>query len=91
LQKEFADEDVAVVTICLGCSAEEARAGLKKANAKDLVLLDEYTETAVPYRASTTPITYLVDRAGTIQVSDVGYGSDTEAHLRDEIERLLEE
>jgi hypothetical protein len=26
-----------------------------------------------------------------IQMSDVGYGNSTEAHLRSEIERLLEE
>jgi hypothetical protein len=81
-----------VVAICLGCSADEARAGLKKAGAEELlVLLDTYTEMGIPYRAGATPITYLVDRAGAIQAGDVGYGSSTEAHLRDEIEQLLEE
>jgi hypothetical protein len=81
-----------VVAICLGCSTEEARAALKKANAKDiLVLLDAYTEAVVPYRASATPTTYLIDYEGVIQLGSIGYGSGTEARLRDEIEQLLEE
>jgi hypothetical protein len=81
-----------VVTVCLGCSAEEARRGLEKAGGVGVpVLLDEFAETVQPYHASATPTTYLIDRYGVIQVSDVGYGGGTEAHLRDEIERLLEE
>ncbi len=91
LQGEFADEYLAVVTICRGCSIEEAREGLKEANTEDiLVLLDEYAETMQPYHASATPTTYLIDRDGVVQVGDVGYGSGTEAHLRSEIERSLE-
>jgi hypothetical protein len=81
-----------VVTVCLGCSIEEARKGLKKADVEDIrVLLDGHTETLSPYHAGATPTTYLIDRDGVVQVSDVGYGSGTEAHLRNEIERLLEE
>jgi hypothetical protein len=92
LQEEFVDESVAVIAICLGCSAEEAREGLKKANTEGiLVLLDGNTGIMMPYHASVTPTTYLVDRDGVIQVSDVGYSSGMKARLRDEIERLLEE
>jgi hypothetical protein len=92
LQKDFADEDVVVVTICLGCSTEEAREGLKEANAEGiLTLVDENMEAMMPYHASATPTTYLIDREGVIQMGDVGYNGSTKAHLRDEIKRLLEE
>ena len=92
LQSEFADEGVVVVTICQGCSVEEAREGLKKANVKNIVtLLDQNTETMMPYHASATPTTYLIDRDGVIQLGSAGYGNGTGAYLRSEIERLLEE
>jgi len=92
LQQEFADEKFSVVAVCLGCSAEEAREGLDKANAEDvLVLLDGNTEMMLSYCVNSTPTTYLIDRDGVIQLSSVGYGSGTEAHLRSEIEQLLEE
>jgi hypothetical protein len=80
------------MAICLGCSTEEALAGLKKANTSGiLVLLDEYTETMLPYCTNATPTTYLIDRDGVIQLGSAGYGSGMEARLRNEIERLLEE
>jgi hypothetical protein len=80
-----------VVAICLGCSTEEALEGLRKANTTDiLVLLDEHTDTVLPYHAGATPTTYLIDRDGVIQMGAAGYGNGTEAHLRNEIERLLE-
>ena len=92
LQKEFDGKDVKVVTICQGCTAEEARQALKESGAEELLaLVDEYTETMMPYHATATPITYLIDRDGVIQMSTVGYGSGTEVHLRSEIEHLLEE
>jgi cytochrome c biogenesis protein CcmG/thiol:disulfide interchange protein DsbE len=92
LQKEFATEDLAVITICLGCSVKEARQGLKKANTEDiLVLLDGGTETMIPYHAGASPTTYLIDRDGVIQLGSAGYSGSTEAYLRSEIERLLEE
>lgn len=81
-----------MVAICLGCSAEEAREGLEKANTEGiLVLLDGNTETIFPYHASATPTTYLIDCDGVIQLGSAGYSSGTEAYLRSEIERLLEE
>ena len=90
LQSEFADEDVAVVAICLGCSTDEARAGLRNAGAEGIVtLLDQRAETMGSYHASATPTTYLIDQDGVIQVGDVGYGGGTEAHLRSEIERSM--
>jgi hypothetical protein len=92
LQKEFDDQDVKVVTICQGCTAEEARQALKESGATGLLaLVDEDTEMMIPYQATATPTTYLIDRDGVIQMGDVGYGSGTEAHLRSAIERLLEE
>jgi hypothetical protein len=92
LQKEFDDMDVKVLTICQGCTAEEARQALKDSGAEELLtLVDEDKETMIPYHASATPTTYLVDRDGVIQMSALGYGSGTKAYLRSEIERLLEE
>lgn len=92
LQKEFDGQGVRVVTICQGCTAEEAQQALKESGAKELLtLVDEDTKTMTPYHATATPTTYLIDRDGVIRMSDVGYGSGTEAHLRSEIERLLEE
>jgi cytochrome oxidase Cu insertion factor (SCO1/SenC/PrrC family) len=92
LQKEFAGEDVVVITICQGASAEEVREALKETGVEGVrTLVDEDQETMMPYHASATPTTYLIDREGVIQMSDVGYGSGSEAHLRREIKRLLEE
>lgn len=92
LQQEFVDEGLEVIAICLGCSTEEARRGLERANSEGiLVLLDKDTETMLPYHASATPTTYLIDRDGVIQLGSAGYGSSTETYLRSEIERLLEE
>jgi hypothetical protein len=54
------------------------------------VLLDGSTETVLPFQVNATPITYLIDRDGVIQTGDVGYSSGMKAHLRSEIERLLE-
>jgi short-subunit dehydrogenase len=92
LQEEFDGQSVQVVTICQGCTAEEARQALKESGAEELLaLVDEDTETMMPYHATATPTTYLIDRDGVIQMGTVGYGSGTKAHLRSEIERLLEE
>jgi hypothetical protein len=91
LEKEFADEGLAVVTICLGASSGEAREALKGTGADVLVLVDETTKTQLPYHASSTPTTYLIDNSGVIQMSQVGYGDGVENYLRAEIERLLED
>ena len=91
LEKEFAAKGLAVVTVCMGASAEEARQALRKANIDLRTLVDEDTETASPYRISGTPTTYLIDGTGMIVTSSVGYGDDTEDSLRAEIQRLLDE
>lgn len=80
-----------MVTICLGASPEETREALKGTVADVLALVDEHTETMVPYHVSGTPTTYLIDGSGVIQMSQVGYGDGVESYLRAEIERLLEE
>lgn len=80
-----------MVTICLGASPEEARAALKGTGADVLVLVDGTAKTQLPYHASGTPTTYLIDGSGVIQMAKVGYGDGTESYLRAEIERLLEE
>jgi hypothetical protein len=90
LEAEFGGQ-VAVVTICLGASAEEARAALAEAEADVLTLLDEDWVTSDDYQVGGTPITYLIGRTGTIIASHVGYGGGTADLLRAEIEALVEE
>ena len=80
-----------VVTICMGSSAEEVREALDGAGADVLALVDEDGTTRAPYHASGTPTTYLIDGAGVIQWSHVGYGEGMEDVFRTEIERLLGE
>jgi phage head maturation protease len=91
LEGEFAAEGLAVVAVCIGSSAEGARHALQMANADVRTLVDEDAETVLPYQVGGTPTTYLVDGAGVIVMSNVGYGDSTERMLRAEIERLLEE
>ena len=80
-----------MVTICLGASPQETREALQGTGANVLALVDEDTETMIPYHASSTPTTYLIDGSGVIQMAQVGYGSGVEDYLQAEIERLLEE
>lgn len=89
LEEEFASENLAVVTICVGSSAARARSALQEANVGLLTLVDERRETMISYRAVRTPITYLIGSDGVILMSDVGYGDDTEEYLRSQIQRLL--
>lgn len=91
LEREFAAEGLAVVTVCMGSSPKEARQALQRAKAEVRTLIDEDAATATPYQVGGTPTTYLVDDGGVIVMSNVGYGGGTESILRDEIERLLEE
>jgi hypothetical protein len=90
LEAEFAEE-IAVVTICLGASTQEVRATLAEVEADVLALVDEDWETVDGYRVGGTPTTYLIDETGAVFSSHVGYGDGTEASLRTDIERLLEE
>lgn len=90
LEEEFADENLAVVTICIGSSAKEVSEALQEANTDVLVLMDESGKTESPYQVGGVPVTYLIDGDGVVQTSNFGYGDDTEKYLRAEIERLLE-
>jgi hypothetical protein len=74
----------------MGSSAEEVRQALEESGADVLALVDESSTTRTPYRAGGTPTTYLVDGAGVIQWSQVGYGEGTEGVFRTEVEELLE-
>lgn len=74
----------------MGSPAEDVREALEEAGADVLALVDEDGTTRAPYHASGTPTTYLVDGAGVIQWSQVGYGERMENVFRTEIERLLE-
>ncbi len=80
---------MAVVTICMGSSTDEVQEALAGADANVLALVDENSTTRAPYHASSTPTTYLIDGAGVIQWSQVGYGEGMEDVFRSEIEQLL--
>jgi hypothetical protein len=74
----------------MGSSAEEVREALEESGADVLALVDEDSTTRAPYHASGTPTTYLIDGAGAIRWSQVGYGEGMEDVFRTQIERLLE-
>ena len=91
LEREYRANGLVVLTVCLGSPTEDVRRALRRANADVQALIDEDAETAKPYQIGGTPTTYLIDDAGLIVASHVGYGDGTEARLRAEIELLLEE
>lgn len=89
LEREFAAEQLVVLTVCLGASPAQARAALQKARVNLMTLVDEDWQTQGVYGVRGTPTTYLISAAGVILMSDVGYGKGKESYLRAEIRRLL--
>jgi peroxiredoxin len=91
MRDEFADHDLAVVTVSVGASPEGIAEALNEAGVLLPTLVDERAEVMEAYRVSGTPTTYLIGEDGTVLMSDVGYSSDKEDELRGEIRQLLEE
>jgi hypothetical protein len=77
-----------LITICMG-SADDAHRALDDAEVSLLTVLDENGRASSAYRVGGTPTLYLIAADGTILMSDIGYGTGTEEHLRQEIQRLL--
>ncbi|MBU0491217.1 MAG: TlpA family protein disulfide reductase [Chloroflexi bacterium] len=91
LEREFAADNLVVVTVCLGSSEAQARQALQKARVSLMTLVDRNWQTQGDYGVRGTPTTYLISADGVILMSDVGYGQGKDAILRAEIRRLLHE
>jgi peroxiredoxin len=91
LEEEFAPQELAVVTINMDSSVEEALSALQETNVTLPTLLGNNSNVMRAYSVNATPTTYIIDGNGTIVVNKVGYGKGTEDYLHSEIQDLLEE
>jgi thiol-disulfide isomerase/thioredoxin len=88
LQKEYPD-DLTLLAINILESPELVRPYVRKQNIKSMVLLDQKGSVSAAYGSNSIPMHVLIDRQGIIRHVQVGYGTNMEAQLREEINKLL--
>jgi len=89
LDRDYQDEVLAVVTVCVYSSASEIEETLERSGVDLLVLVDEECQMCNAYRIGGLPTTYLIDGDSKIRQSWLGYGKNMEETFRAGIEQLV--
>jgi|YNPNPStandDraft_1061719.scaffolds.fasta_scaffold16464_3 peroxiredoxin len=89
LDRDYQDEVLAVVTVCVYSSAREIEETLDRSGVDLLVLVDEECQICSAYHIGGLPTTYLIDGNSTIRQSWLGYGKNMEETFRAGIEQLV--
>lgn len=86
---KLADKDVAFFAVNLGDELDSVREFLDKHELKLPVAHDADSELAALFDANSIPMTAIIDKQGVVQVVHVGFGSDMEETLTEEVEAVL--